>query len=999
MTARLQLVLFVAVATLLLSACRTLPTGVPDEYRSPLSAEAYLAAVNILDTCALPSTPCETGPGSDLETIAIDEQQGTLAIAFNEFFGYRPLRPEGVDFIYETAARAIRKGSYLDVSITTGGFELSELVPNLYRGDSLPRDVARVPERPEIAPIVRPASGESFSGGLSGRHVAMWPSHGWYYEHRLNRWEWQRARLFQTVEDLLPFSYVIPYVAPMLENAGANVFIPRERDVQTNEVVVDNDESIHSWIETDSTTWTTGARPGFAVGTPPYGSEDRPFVSGTYRQADRTTGVIDSLVYLPDIPESGDYAVYISYASLPGSTSDASYTVNYSGGSKHFHVNQQIGGGTWIYLGTFHFLGGQNQALGSVVLTTKADTGTIITADAVRFGGGMGNVERNGQVSGRPRYVEGARYYMQYAGMPDSLVFDVEDGESNDYVDDYRGRGEWVNYMRGNPYGPTKDPARGLGIPIDLSLAFHTDAGVTRRDTTIGTLLIYSTPGMDSTGVFPDGVNRLANRDLSDILQTEITRDIRSLYDSTWTRRSMWDKDYSEAHRPNVPSTLLELLSHQNFEDMKYGLDPRFKFTASRSIYKSILKYLADAYGYKAVVQPLPVSHLQLVLNPDSSVTLSWRAVEDQVEPGAIPTAYRVYTARDSFAFDSGAAVSATSFQTDPLVPGVMYRFRVTAVNDGGESFPSGTVAAGVGSAPSRPVLIVDAFDRISAPLAMQSEGFMGFLSFLDEGVPYYSDPAYTGQQYDFSFNSAWLDDDAPGHGASYSDYETSVIAGNTFDYSSDHGLTLLSLGRSFVTASDEAIAAGLVDLNRYDIIDFLLGEERATLKLGSEESYEFEVFEPGVVERLREFLTDGGDLIVSGAYVATDPFRGDSTENGASTFAKNVLGYTLRTNHAARTGGVHIVGSDGVPRNTIRYNAAFGTDMYKVESPDALEPANENGRTFLRYAENNMSAGVFYEAASYRVATLGFPIETVVDPDDRRELLQTVLSFIDHTE
>jgi hypothetical protein len=70
--------------------------------------------------------------------------------------------------------------------------------------------------------------------GLAGRHIALWPSHGWYYEHSLGRWEWQRARVFQTVEDLLPMSFVVPYLAPMLEQAGARVFMPRERDVQTH---------------------------------------------------------------------------------------------------------------------------------------------------------------------------------------------------------------------------------------------------------------------------------------------------------------------------------------------------------------------------------------------------------------------------------------------------------------------------------------------------------------------------------------------------------------------------------------------------------------------------------------------------------------------------------------------------------------------------------------------------------------------------------------------
>ncbi|MEZ5071607.1 MAG: hypothetical protein R2751_11725 [Bacteroidales bacterium] len=53
---------------------------------------------------------------------------------------------------------------------------------------------------------------------------------------------------------------------------------------------------------------------------------------------------------------------------------------------------------------------------------------------------GMGNVARQGQTSLRPRYQEGARYYLQYAGFPDSLIWKRE-GPDKDYTDDYKSRG------------------------------------------------------------------------------------------------------------------------------------------------------------------------------------------------------------------------------------------------------------------------------------------------------------------------------------------------------------------------------------------------------------------------------------------------------------------------------------------------------------------------------------------------------------------------------
>lgn len=51
-------------------------------------------------------------------------------------------------------------------------------------------------------------------------------------------------RLFCTTEDQFTQSFILPYLLPMLENAGANVFTPRERDTQKQEVIVDNDGSL-----------------------------------------------------------------------------------------------------------------------------------------------------------------------------------------------------------------------------------------------------------------------------------------------------------------------------------------------------------------------------------------------------------------------------------------------------------------------------------------------------------------------------------------------------------------------------------------------------------------------------------------------------------------------------------------------------------------------------------------------------------------------------------
>lgn len=197
----------------------------------------------------------------------------------------------------------------------------------------------------------------------------MWQSHGFYYEPKLTRWEWQRARIFQTVEDLYTQSYVLPFLVPMLENAGANVLMPRERDSQIAEVVVDNDGCLHSRsVYTEKIgdkNWMQGTGEGFAHLRDQYINFENPFREGTFRTVETVKGKKEkesTAEWIPELPSTGQYAVYVSYKSLPNSTDDALYTVYHKGGVSQFKVNQQMGGGTWIYLGTFGFDAGKSNA-------------------------------------------------------------------------------------------------------------------------------------------------------------------------------------------------------------------------------------------------------------------------------------------------------------------------------------------------------------------------------------------------------------------------------------------------------------------------------------------------------------------------------------------------------------------------------------------------------------------------------------------------------------
>lgn len=163
-------------------------------------------------------------------------------------------------------------------------------------------------------------------------------------------------------------------------------------------------------------------------------------------------------------------------------------------------------------------------------------------------------------------------------------------------------------------------------------------------------------------------------------MQTQVVDDLRKLYEPEFTRRGMWNKQYAEAYRSKVPTLLSELLSHQNFADMLQAHNPRFKFDVSRAYYKGILKFLTFQNGQKYVVQPLPVNHFQMSLE-GKNIRLSWSPVADELEPTAVAKSYKVYPRIVNGEFDNGLEVKVPTLVFSDLKPGVIYSFKVTAIN------------------------------------------------------------------------------------------------------------------------------------------------------------------------------------------------------------------------------------------------------------------------------------------------------------------------------
>ncbi|MBN1788953.1 MAG: xanthan lyase [Bacteroidales bacterium] len=927
-----------------------------------------------------------------VDSIQVRKPEQILSIYLSPSATNIPVRTAWLDHLKtELRNHFGRKFRDYDIQLLARGRLMEEYIPNLYRGEVFSHDTIRL-ALPYIGKALVTRSGyPDFPAGLSGNHISLWPSHGFFFDQQLDRWQWQRARLWETVEDIFTWSFTSDYLVPMLENAGAAVLLPRERDSQIHEVIVDNDKvtgQSQLIVTNGISQWDSSYLKGFMPLDTLYPGQN-PFVMGTSLSLVSVPGDSSRVTYVPDIPETGEYAVYVSYGKTNSCMDEARYEVRYSGGTVQFTINQCMGAGTWVYLGTFHFQLGINREFGSVVVYSGNKEG-ILSSDAVRFGGGMGNVLINNMLSGKPRWMEGSRYYLQFAGMPDSIVYSLNAGK-NDYNDDYMSRGEWVNYLIGNSRPQYSEKySKGFGIPVDLALAFHTDAGVTPNDSIVGTLGIYS--AVRNNGMFPNNQSKLASRDLTDIIQTQLVEDFRKQINPDWTRRALWDREYSEAWRPVVPTMLLELLSHQNLADMKYGLDPRFKFLASRAIYKGILRYLALQHGHKAVVQPLPPDHMAIEVIGDLKIKISWCSVADPFENTAVADGYWVYMQSEEKGFDPGYFTRDT-FRIITLPEwGKMYSFRVAAMNAGGLSLPGETLSVGLLPGSKKPVLIVNAFDRICAPAFFDKGDMAGIAWWEDEGVANGRNLSYTGRQYDFNRNSDWLNDDSQGWGASNADLETWPVAGNSFSFPAVHGKALLMAGYSFVSVSDEEFVKPNFDAGRYQAIDLIFGEERGTDSFGKSAGKDFILFTPEMRNAITKYTRNGGNLFLSGSYIGTDMF--ENKDSLAIRFASEVLHYTWRTGHATVIGSVNATNqADSVFPGMLQFNTDYRSSLYRVESPDAIEPSGQGAYRIYRYSSGYRSAGIAFKG-TYRIVALGFPFETLLTEEQRIGLISGIMEF-----
>ncbi len=552
-------------------------------------------------------------------------------------------------------------------------------------------------------------------GTLSKKTVWLSAGHGWLYKH--NRWKTQRKNKNGIVEDFGTIEAVNHYLLRYLENAGANVWTVRERDMNTDEVIVDDESKGFS----TRGYWSKSGSKGYGK---------------NYRYVYSKGKVTAAATYTPEIPKSGWYWVSTYYRSGGNRSKDARYLIRHAGGESVVTVNQETHGMTWVYLGRFYF---EKGSTGSVTITNQSkDINQAIIADAIRFGGGKSSVpDPVGGLSNKPRFEEAALYYTKYQGYPHGTS-DV--AVRPRYAEWELAKGDWAE-RRNACY-----------------ISWHTNAG---RGKGSGTeTFIYN-------GKYTKG-----SPSLRKFIHREVVNDIRKEFDPSWVDRGQKSANFGELRNlKTMPGALIEIGFHDHKKDVEALKSPRFRQLTARAVYQGIVRYFAAKDRRKPVFLPEPPTHLSAANVGNSSITLKWKAPVSGGAGGDKATGYKVYVSTHGKAFSEGIPVKGTSYTLLNLAKGTSYFFKITATNSGGESFETAVVAARTPKNGGKKVdfLIVDGFDRLDKTAAIrQNDGdylgitqrhFLDRMNSYDYAVLHGRALAKAGYSFDGATNEAVYDD------------------------------------------------------------------------------------------------------------------------------------------------------------------------------------------------------------------------------------------------
>ena len=782
-------------------------------------------------------------------------------------------------------------------------------------------------------------SAVTYDGTLDGKIVYLSGGHGFAWDGS-STWQTGRGETNEMVEDFGNQDQLQSY-ADYLLRAGATVVPMRPIGHQLNEVVLDNASAGVTYSGTWSNSTATTDFYGAAGSVP-------------YRYASVSASQTAVATYAPTISSAGFYPVYAWTRDGPDRATDQLYRVNYAGGSAEVTVNHKLVGKGWIYLGTYYFGTGTG---GWVQISNKSSNASgVVIADAVRFGNGMGTVKRNGAVSGRSREDEASLYWIEGQLGVGVSISSFRGGSTADSDANVGAPARYAAYMNNAPFGQS------------VYMGFHSNAAGA-DGTTRGTYGLYNsaanaTPNQQRWAFL---AAKEVNADLVAAGSPPMEYAWFNKADSALTLDRS-DIDFGEirssATGDEFDATILEVAFHDNVQDAALMRDPVVRDRVGRATYQATVRYFGEFGGGTVAMAPAAPTGLRTAVAANGDLTLNWAAPAANGVVGDAATMYVLYVSRNGYGFDvlgTTAGVAATNYTIPAAqLDGGAYYFEVAAANAGGES-PTSAVAgarkppnpSGVGAAGGNRVLVVNGFDRLDRTQdARQSVALStgGSTAVVDRVWP---------------------------------------RVGNSFDYVVRAGTAIAAYagGVGFDSAGSADIAAGRVDLTKYQTVVWLSGEE----------STADETFSTAEQSAVFGYLAQGGRLFTSGSEIGWDLDR----PTGPTTADRAFYNNALRADYVADDAGTYnaAAAAGGIFAGASAFsfdNGSSGT--YDVDFPDVLATTGGSSAALTYSGGTGGNAAVQYAntATGSKVVTFGFPFETITTAAARSAVLGRVFDYFE---
>ncbi len=790
------------------------------------------------------------------------------------------------------------------------------------------------------------ATPQTYSGALDGKIVFTSGGHGigWngsaFATERPDYWQsGGDTSDGDLVEDFGNQDQMSLY-ADYLLRAGATVVPMRPVGRQLNEVVLDND----SPDVTFTGNWSNSVNTRF------YDEDYGTTVDAIpYKYAGTNTDeVTATAIYTPNIPAAGFYPVY-TWVHWGTDRTVQTYTINHTGGSTEVQVDHSLVGDGWVYLGTYHFDAGKSADEGSVAINNQAPVnGKVVIADAIRFGNGMGDYVTSGapSITGHPREDEKSYHWIARSIGQGATITGILGSDTN-----VSAPSDFAEYMYHGSFGGA------------LYIGFHSNGGTGAP----------SSSGRGARGLYANSASQRTPNQvaLATLMGDQVNQDFQNLngvfeYDwTTGTTNTDSHINFGEINlgtNAEMDATIVEVAFHDNLQDNALLRDPKVRDQIARSVYQGTVQYFAT-YGNPVVANislPTAPTYVSAVSNASGQVTISW--LPGPTSPASVngdpATSFIVYASVDGYGFDGGTFVAGggtTSVTLADYDPNSPYYFKVAATNAGGESEAS-EVATVLPSGGSKQVLIVNGFDRFDRTQ--------------DFEYPYTQD-GYSTPDPDGFTNRVW-----PTYNNSHN-YVIQVAS----------AIQAAKPGVHFDSTSNEAVISGAVNLNDYDSVIWILGDE-------SSADHSFDATEQS---KVASFINSGGNLFVSGSEIGWDL---DHLNNGR-TFYEN----TLKANYVADDANTYAVTANvggifaGMSGFAFSDGSSFSQldgQMFNVEYPDVIAPQAGAVASLTYSGGSGGTAAIQAQGTggSGSIVLFGFPFETITNVTRQQEAIGRILDF-----